>query len=45
MTEGKKIVDADFTTEVVDRRLACENTKFFVYFDHVIDKAGSEVRD
>lgn len=31
--------------EVVDRRLACENAKFFVYFDHVIDKAGHEVRD
>jgi len=30
---------------VIERRLACENSKFFVYFDHVIDKAGSEVRD
>ncbi|MFI3185338.1 MAG: NUDIX hydrolase [Methylococcaceae bacterium] len=45
MTEGKKIRDDDLPVEVVNRRLACENTKFFVYFDHVIDKAGSEVQD
>ena len=45
MTEGKKTGDGDLPIEVVDRRLACENAKFFVYFDHVIDKAGSEVRD
>ena len=45
MTEDKRNGDDDLPIEVVDRRLACENTKFFVYFDHVIDKAGSEVRD
>ena len=45
MTEDRKIGDGDLPIEVVDRRLACENTKFFVYFDHIIDKAGSEVRD
>ena len=27
------------------RRLACENAKFFVYFDHVVDRAGGEVQD
>ena len=31
--------------EVVDRRLACENSKFFIYFDHVRDSAGNEVTD
>lgn len=45
MAEGKKNKDDDLPIKVVDRRLACENTKFFVYFDHVIDKAGSEVQD
>jgi ADP-ribose pyrophosphatase len=45
MTEGKKPRDDDLPIEVVDRRLACENTKFFVYFDHVIDKAGDEVKN
>ena len=45
MTDSKKTGDGDFPIEVVDRRLVCENTKFFIYFDHVIDKAGSEVRD
>lgn len=45
MTEGKKNGDDDLLIEVVDRRLVCENTKFFVYFDHVIDKAGDEVKN
>ena len=45
MTEVKRTEDSDLPIEVVDRRLACENAKFFVYFDHVIDKAGHEVRD
>jgi ADP-ribose pyrophosphatase len=45
MTEDKKIKEGDLPIEVIDRRLACENTKYFVYFDHVVDKAGSEVRD
>ncbi len=30
---------------VLGRRLACENSKFFVYFDHVTDPAGNEVKD
>jgi hypothetical protein len=41
VTEGKKNGDGDLPIEVVDRGFACENMKFFVYFDHVIDKAGS----
>lgn len=45
MTESKKIGDDDLSVEVVVRRLTCENSKFFVYFDHVKDSAGSEVRD
>lgn len=45
MTEGKKNGDDDLLIEVVGRRLVCENTKFFVYFDHVIDKAGDEVKN
>lgn len=45
MTEGNEIVDNDLPIEVVDRCLVCENTKFFVYFDHVIDKAGDEVKN
>lgn len=28
---------------VIDRRLACENQRFHVYFDHVVDQAGFEV--
>jgi len=35
----------DVPIVVVDRRTVCENTKFLVHFDHVIDKAGHEVRD
>lgn len=45
MADGKKNWDGDLQIDVVYRYLACENTKFFVYFDHVIDKAGNEVRD
>lgn len=45
MTEDKKNADEDLPIEVVGRRLACENAKFFVYFDHVVDKTGSEVLD
>jgi 8-oxo-dGTP pyrophosphatase MutT (NUDIX family) len=45
MTELKKAENSDLPIEVVDRRMACENTKFFVYFDHVIDEEGREVRD
>lgn len=45
MNKGEKNADGDLPIEVIGRRLACENTKFFVYFDHVVDKAGSEVLD
>lgn len=45
MTAGKQIGDEALPIEVVDRRLACENTKFFVYFDHIIDRAGEEVKN
>lgn len=45
MTICKKNCDSDLPISVVDRRLACENSMFFVYFDHAIDKAGVEVRD
>lgn len=31
--------------EVMSRHLACENTKFFVYFEHVVDSSGNEVHD
>lgn len=30
---------------ILRRRLACENEKFHVYFDHVADQAGFEVED
>ncbi|MDO8412446.1 MAG: NUDIX hydrolase [Gallionellaceae bacterium] len=45
MAEHKKAGDEDLPIEVVNRRIVCENTKFLVYFDHVIDQAGGEVRD
>jgi 8-oxo-dGTP pyrophosphatase MutT (NUDIX family) len=45
MTAANKSKDIELPIEVADRRLACENTKFFVYFDHLTDKAGLEVRD
>jgi len=45
MSKYKKTGDSDLSIKVVNRRLACENTKFFVYLDHVIDKTGSEVSD
>lgn len=45
MTAGIEVGNRDLPVEVVNRRLACENTKFFVYFDHLIDKSGSEVQD
>lgn len=30
---------------LLQKRLICENTKFSVYFQHVVDSAGFEVRD
>jgi ADP-ribose pyrophosphatase len=37
--ENKKAV------EIHSRRLACENTKFNVFFDHVVDARGHQVSD
>lgn len=31
------------TPKIVSRKIACENTKFYVYFDHVVDMVGGEV--
>ena len=45
MIQDKPIEDDDLPIEVISRRLACENTKFFIYFDHVIDQAGDEVKN
>jgi ADP-ribose pyrophosphatase len=44
MSEQEK-EHGDLPVEVLARRLACENTKFFVYFDHVVDQAGSEIKN
>lgn len=35
----------DIDVDIRSRRLVCENQKFYVYFDHVVDKAGHEVPD
>lgn len=35
----------ELTVKLLEKRLACENSKFSVYFQHVIDSAGFEVRD
>lgn len=45
MTAAKRIGGEELPVDVVARHLVCENTKFFVYFDHVIDKAGDEVNN
>jgi ADP-ribose pyrophosphatase len=45
MITGNQITDDEIPIEIVARRLACENSKFFVYFDHIIDKAGDEVKN
>ena len=42
MSVGKKNDDENMSIEVINRRLACENKKFFVYFDHIIDSTGSK---
>lgn len=31
--------------EIIERKLVCENQKFYVYFDHVADRAGFEVEN
>ncbi len=36
-------VQQELLVEVVNRRLICENQKFHVYFDHIVDHAGYEV--
>jgi len=45
MDKSDLTLDNDAPIPVVDRRMMCENSRFFIYFDHVIDKAGFEVRD
>jgi ADP-ribose pyrophosphatase len=45
MSVNSKTDNDALLVEVVARRLACENSKFYVYFDHVIDSAGYEVED
>lgn len=35
----------DTQVDIRSRRLVCENQKFHVYFDHVVDRAGHEVPD
>lgn len=43
--DDKPVVETDAPIEVIGRRLACKNTKFFVYFDHLVDRAGLEVKN
>lgn len=38
-------MNGDLPLKVIARRLACENTRFFIYFDHVIAQTGGEVQD
>lgn len=45
MEEGKSSLEEDMPITRVNRRLMCENSKFSIYFDHVIDRAGFEIRD
>lgn len=45
MAEEKRIRDDDAPIRVIGRHLACENTKFLVYLDHVVDHAGFEVKN
>lgn len=35
----------ELAVKVLEKRLACENSKFSVYFQHVVDSAGFEVKD
>lgn len=37
--------DEDLSVRIAGRRLACENSRFTVYFDHVVDSCGNEVAD
>jgi ADP-ribose pyrophosphatase len=45
LTDTTNTSVGDFPIEVMGRRTACENAKFFVYFDHVVDRVGGEVLD
>lgn len=45
MAEEKRVGDDDVPIRVIGRHLAGENTKFLVYFDHVVDNAGFEVKN
>jgi 8-oxo-dGTP pyrophosphatase MutT (NUDIX family) len=35
----------DVPIQVIGRRLACENNRFLVYLDHVVDQTGFEVKN
>lgn len=35
----------EVTIDVLHRRLMCENSKFYVYFDHIVDGKDEEVMD
>lgn len=35
----------ELAVKLLEKRLACENSKFLVYFQHVVDSAGFEVKD
>ncbi len=43
MTKPTQVSAFSLPIEVVARHLVCENEKFYIYFDHVKDKAGDEV--
>lgn len=34
-----------FHVKLLDKRLACENSKFLIYFQHVVDSEGFDVKD
>lgn len=45
MEECNVPLGIDVPITMVNRRIMCENTKFFIYFDHVIDQTSLEVQD
>jgi ADP-ribose pyrophosphatase len=45
LTDTTNTSVGDLPIAVIGRRMACENAKFFVYFDHVVDRVGGEVLD
>ena len=38
----KPAAGSNLPIRVIERRLACENTKFFIYFDRLADRSGAE---